>query len=66
MTSDHADFYLGTGPDAVWLGSVADLGGPVEVAVEPIGLTARGVDLLTATHPALYRDLVTQVPRRQP
>ncbi|MGH3833673.1 MAG: hypothetical protein ACRDRS_25100 [Pseudonocardiaceae bacterium] len=61
MTSNHADFYLGTGPDAVWLGSVADLGGPAEMAVEPIGLTARGVDLLTATHPALYRERVTRL-----
>lgn len=55
MTSNHADFYLGTGPDAVWLGSVADLGGPAEVAAEPIGL-----DLITATHPVLYRERVTR------
>lgn len=29
MSNDHMDFYLGTGPDARWLGSLAELGGPV-------------------------------------
>jgi hypothetical protein len=28
MSRDHADFYLGTGPDARWLGSLAEIGGP--------------------------------------
>jgi hypothetical protein len=32
MTRDHADFYLGTGPDARWLGSLAEIGGPDQVS----------------------------------
>lgn len=26
MPRDHADFYVGTGPNARWLGSLADVG----------------------------------------
>ncbi|KAA2265364.1 hypothetical protein F0L68_04650 [Solihabitans fulvus] len=32
MTRDHADFYLGTGPDARWLGSLVEVGGPDQVS----------------------------------
>jgi hypothetical protein len=32
MTREHADFYLGTGPDARWLGSLAEIGGPDQVS----------------------------------
>jgi hypothetical protein len=32
MTRDHADFYLGTGPDARWLGTLAEIGGPDQVS----------------------------------
>jgi len=32
MSRDHADFYLGTGPDARWLGSLAEIGGPDQVS----------------------------------
>jgi hypothetical protein len=32
MTRDHADFYLETGPDARWLGSLAEVGGPDQVS----------------------------------
>ena len=29
MTCDHADFHVGTGPNARWPGSVGEVGGPV-------------------------------------
>ncbi|GAA0626426.1 hypothetical protein GCM10010174_52370 [Kutzneria viridogrisea] len=32
MSNDHADFYLGTGPNARWLGSLAEFGGPNQVS----------------------------------
>ena len=32
MTREHADFYLGTGPDGRWLGSLAEIGGPDQLA----------------------------------
>lgn len=32
MTGDHADFYLGAGPDTRWLGSLADVGRPDHLA----------------------------------
>ena len=32
MTRDHTDFYVDTGPNARWLGSLADVGGPVDLA----------------------------------
>ena len=40
MNSAHADFYLGTGPDARWLGSLAEVSGPADgrspTALDPV------------------------------
>lgn len=49
MTRDHADFYVGTGPNARWLGSVADVGGPTELARLGAAGDAETTAVLSAT-----------------
>jgi hypothetical protein len=59
MSHDHADFYLGTGPDARWLGSLAEFGGPDQVSTldaRPGHCGATGV--LSAPDPHTYETAV--------
>jgi hypothetical protein len=61
MTSNHADFYLGTKPDARWLGSLADLGGPVELSRLASRPAASGATLLAASDPDAYERSVASL-----
>lgn len=49
MPRDHADFYVGTGPNARWLGSLADVGGPAELARLGAAGDAETTAVLSAT-----------------
>lgn len=48
--TDHADFYVGTGPDARWLGSLADL----DHTAEPAGPLSAVAGLLAAATRSAY------------
>jgi hypothetical protein len=61
MTSNHADFYLGTKPDARWQGSLADLGGPVELSRLTSRPAASGAALLAASDPDTYERSVANL-----
>ena len=65
MTRDHADFYIGTGPTARWLGTLAEVGGPVELA--RLGATgdAETTEVLSAADLGTYEAAVAALLTRQ-
>jgi hypothetical protein len=68
MTRYHADFYVGTGPDARWLGSLAEDGGPVELARLTLGGAAGDVatpEVLSAADRDVYEAAVAALLTRQ-
>jgi hypothetical protein len=65
MTCDHADFYVGTGPDARWLGSLADVGGLVELARLGAAGDAETTAVLSATDRSDYEVAVATLLVRQ-
>ncbi|EHR48356.1 hypothetical protein SacmaDRAFT_0040 [Saccharomonospora marina XMU15] len=65
MTRDHADFYVGTGPTARWLGSLAEAGGPVELARLGAAGDAEPTEVLSAADLGTYEAAVAALLTRQ-
>lgn len=59
MSRDHADFYLGTGADARWLGSLAEIGDPGQVSrLDARAGHCRATGVLSAPDPHTYEAAV--------